>query len=261
MSRAKSGSALEKALVVLEALVAKPRPTGLAYLSDELPFPKPTVHRVLQQLEGAGLIQRTPDTDRYWIGPRLNALAVGTLGSQNRPLSLRAILEQLVEELGETCSVGILDQHEVVYVERVECNFPLRFALTVGSHVPAHCTAIGKLLLAYVPPERQKRFLVTVPLKRYSDNTIVDVEKFTWELTKIRQQGYSTNDQEYVPGLIAVAVPITRSDGTVVAGLSVHAPALRLDLQTAISYLPPLQSAATRLAASLGIAQEHPANR
>ncbi|MDH3639069.1 MAG: IclR family transcriptional regulator [Gammaproteobacteria bacterium] len=250
MTKPKRGSALDKALIVMDAVMTKDRPVSLAYLTEELSLAKPTIHRILRQLEQASLIQRAPQKDRYWIGPRLNALAAKTLGSRNQPLPTRSILERLVEKLGETCNLGILDQHEVVYLERVECNFPLRFELKIGSRVPAHCTAIGKLLLAHLAQDARERVLTASPLKRYTENTIVDRDKFDWELAKIRQQGYSTNDQEYVPGLIAVAVPITDAQNRAIAAVAIHAPTVRLDLKAAISHIPALQAAALQLTAA-----------
>lgn len=252
MSKRKTSSALEKALLLLEAIVDKDRPVALAYLVEELDLPKPTVHRTLMQLEEAALIQRSLDKDRYWIGPRLQRLCADTLGSRNQAFPTRGILNALVDELGETCNIGILDQHQVVYIDRVESNFPLRFRLQAGSRVPMHCTAIGKLMLAHLPENDGDRLLAAAPLDAFTDKTIVDRAELKWELARIRQQGYATNDQEYTPGMIAVAVPVTRADGVVAAALSVHAPVVRLTVQAAISHLPMLRSAADRLAVCWG---------
>ena len=253
MTQRKRGAALDKALTILDAIVNQRRPVGLAYLAEELALTKPTIHRVLLQLEEAQLIQRAPDKDRYWIGPRLNGLSATVLGSLNQPYPTRAILRALVDELGETCNVGVLDQHEVQYIDRVESNFPLRFELRAGSRVPAHCTAIGKLLLAYLPQESRRRLLAVAPLTGFTDNTIVDDKRFEWELSRIRQQGYSANNEEYINGLIAVAVPIVNSSGHAIAAVAVHAPAARLTLQQAISTIPNLQSAAEKFADIWGL--------
>jgi DNA-binding IclR family transcriptional regulator len=253
MTQRKRGAALDKALTILDEIVRQRRPVGLAYLAEELELTKPTIHRVLLQLEEAGLIQRSPDKDRYWIGPKLNTLSAKALGSLNQPYPTRMILQALVDELGETCNVGVLDQHEVHYIDRVESHFPLRFDLRAGSRVPAHCTAIGKLLLAYRPREVRRQLFAAAPLTGFTDNTIVDEERFEWELTRIRQQGYSANNEEYILGLIAVAVPIFDSDGHAIAAVAVHAPVARLTLRQAISTIPTLQSAAEKFATSWGL--------
>ena len=250
MTQRKRGAALDKALTILDAVVGQKRPVGLAYLAEELELTKPTIHRVLLQLEEAELIQRSPDNDRYWIGPRLNRLAVTALASSNQAFPTRAILQALVDELGETCNLGILNQHEVQYIDRVESDFPLRFELRAGSRVPVHCTAIGKLLLAHKPEEVRRQLLSVAPLTGFTDNTITDENRFEWELTAIRQQGYAANNEEYMPGLISVAVPIINTDGDAVAAVAVHSPTARMTLEQAISTIPNLRSAAEKLATS-----------
>ena len=188
------GSALEKALYVLDAVVAEDQPIGLAYLSDALELPKPTIHRVLAQLERSGLVERTPDRNRYHIGPGLNRRACAALGSRNQRRSIRSILAALVAEVGETCNVGVLDEHEVRYLERVECDAPLRVHIGPGHRVPAHCTALGKLLLATLPHVDLERHLEAAPLTRYTDNTIVDRAELEAELERVRGQSLTCRE-------------------------------------------------------------------
>ncbi|MCP5152709.1 MAG: IclR family transcriptional regulator [Ectothiorhodospiraceae bacterium] len=256
--RRESGSALAKALHVLEAIVSKEQPVGLAYLTEELRLPKPTVHRVLMQLEQTGLVQRTPDRNRYLIGPMLNRLAAATLGSRNQHHATRGILMSLVQEVGETCNVGVLDQHEVRYIERVECDAPLRVQIGAGHHVPAHCTALGKLFLAELAPAEVDRVLRVAPLRRYTDNTIVDRRELDDEMSRIRTRGFSTNDQEFGVGIIAVAVPIRDASGQVLAGVAMHAPTPRMSLKRALSYRATLMGAADRLAVAWGLRTDAP---
>lgn len=251
--RGEIGSALEKALYVLNAIVAKHQPVGLAYLTDELELPKPTIHRILAQLEQSGLVQRTPDGNRFLIGVALNRLAAETLGSRNQQNSTRAVLDSLVQEVGETCNVGVLDQHEVRYIERVECDAPLRVQLSAANRIPAHCTALGKLFLAALSSADLDRCLRVAPLRRYTDNTIVDRTEFEKELAKIREQGFSTNDQEFGIGIVAVAVPVRSEVGDVLAGVALHAPTPRMSLKGVISHRATLQNAADKLAEAWGI--------
>ena len=248
MSHPKRGAALDKALLVLRAIIAQQRPVSLAVLVEALDLSKPTIHRILAQLEAADLIQRTPGTDRYSIGIGLNDLATTTLGSANQICSTRAVLQELVGVLHETCNIGLLDQHEVLYIDRVESDFPLRFTLTVGSRVPSHCTAIGKLLLALGADEATASLADRFPLPRFTENTIVDADKFEQEMVRIRERGYSTNDQEYLPGMVAVAVPVRDAHGRAVAAVAVHAPVIRLTLDAALDTIPALQRASERLA-------------
>ena len=250
MEQQRHGAALTKALTVLDAIARQKRPVSLTYLATELEVTKAALHRMLRQLEDAELIQRTPGQHRYWIGPRLNSLAATALGSLNQAYPTRAILQELVDELEETCSVGILNRHEVQYIDRVEGSCPLRLKLRAGSRLPAHCTAIGKSLLAFRPEEARRQLLSAAPLTRFTDNTIADESRLEWELNRIRQQGYSAENEEYIAGLMAVAVPIIDKDGCAIAAVALHAPVVRLTLPQAIATIPRLQSAAEKLATS-----------
>lgn len=256
--RKERGSALDKALAVLEAVIAQPRPVGLPDLTAELGLPRQTVHRVVQQLEGNGLLQRDPARDRYAVGPRLTRLALGAINASHQNGPMRAVLQDLVAEIGETCNVGMLDGHQVLYIDRVECDWPLRVQLQAGSHVPAHCTAIGKLLLAHLPVRARRRILEVAPLARFTEQTVTNPQAFEGALAEIRAQGYSANNQEYNLGMIALAVPVRDADGRVVAALAVHAPAARLSLDGALAHLPALEAAAARLAQAWGLDSEAP---
>ncbi|MFQ5774327.1 MAG: IclR family transcriptional regulator [Kiloniellaceae bacterium] len=248
---AQKSSALEKAVTILEAVVGEARPLGLPDLTAQVGLPKQTVHRVVRQLEANGLLRRDAARDRYAIGPRMNRLALDTLYASCQAAPTRAILQELVATIGETCNVGMLDGHEVVYIDRVECDWPLRVRLQAGSRVPVHCTAIGKLLLAHLPRKARRRWLAAAALPRYTDNTITDPGQFETELARILAQGYSTNDEEFALGLIAVAVPIRERGGRVLAALAVHAPTPRLSVEAACAHLPTLRAAAQRLGEAL----------
>ena len=183
---------------------------------------------------------------RTRVGPRLKTLAINTVSAGNAT-GTRAILQDLVGEINETCNVGILDDHEVLYIDRVECDWPLRVQLQAGSRVPVHCTAIGKLLLAHQEEDAQKRILKTADLRRYTKHTITNPGVLEAQLAQIVAQGYSINNQEDAIGLIALAVPVRNSDGQVIAGLGVHAPEPRFNIKQALDRLAVMRMAADRL--------------
>ncbi len=241
------GSALEKALLVLGELTRSARPVGLAELATNTGLPRQTIHRILQQLSDAMLILRAPKKDQYVVGPALTQLSIDALTSACADMPVRAMLRPLVDETGETCNVGILDQDEVVYIERTEGPSPLRLQLQVGSRVPFHCTAIGKLLAAYLHKNVRTRMLNVQPLKKFTDATLIDTEALEAEFAQIRSDGYSFNNEEYVDGLTAIAVAIQDRDNKIVAGLAVHAPSTRMDHAKAVSWLPGLRSAAEQI--------------
>lgn len=252
-------SALDKALVVLEAVVERPRPVGLPDLAAELGLPRQTVHRVLTQLADNGLLVRDPSRDRYAIGPRLSRLSLAALASANQGAPVRAILTQLVGEIGETCNVGVLDGLEFVYLDRVECSWSLRVHLAPGSRVPAYCTSGGKVLLAQLPKELRAGLLRSRDLTAFTGSTMTTPTMLEAELDQVRSRGYAVNDEEYTVGIVGAAVPIVDARGGTVAALAVHGPSPRLSISRARSYLPQLRAAAARLSKVWGLdAQSSP---
>lgn len=242
------GSALSKALDVLALIAKSDRPVGLAELAELLELPRPTLHRVLQQLVDEQLILRAPQKDRYIVGPKLTQLSADALCSLSANPPVRAILNELVSETQETCNVGVLDQDEVVYIERVEGISPLRLQLQVGSRVPFHCTAIGKLLAAQQHKNVRTRLLKAADLKQFTSKTLSDETVLEAEFSKIRSDGYSFNNEEFVEGLSAIAVAINDGNGKAVGALSVHALHMRMPLETALAYLPSMRDKADRIA-------------
>ncbi len=242
------GSALSKAVDVLKLIAQAERAVGLAELAEQLSLPRPTLHRVLQQLVEEQLILRAAQKDRYVVGPQLTHLAGNALRSLSTQPPVRAVLNELVNETQETCNVGVLDQDEVVYIERVEGISPLRLQLQVGSRVPFHCTAIGKLLAAEQHKNVRTRLLRATALERYTEQTLADEAALETEFAKIRSDGYSFNNEEFVEGLSAIAVAINDDQGRPVAALSIHALHIRMPLEKAMNYLPSMQDKAARIA-------------
>lgn len=248
------GSALEKAIHVLNEIATSPRPVGLAELASAIELPRTTIHRILQQLVDMGLVLRAPEKDHYLVGPNMIRLSALSLASMSTHPPLRSVLQELVNETEETCNVGVLDQDEIVYIERVEGTSPLRHHLHVGSRVPVHCTAIGKLLVAELHKNIRTRILAARPLHKFTENTLTDPDDLETEFARIRSQGYSINYEEYERGLTGLAVPIRDRGKKAVAALSINAPSLRMDLETARSYLPSMKAKAGFIAVMWGLA-------
>ena len=240
-------SALGKGVTVLSAILNAPKPPSLSELADATDLPRPTVFRVVKQLEDTLLVTRTPGGDKYVVGPNLMALATDAMSSFARIAPVRAILNALVAEIGETCNLGVLDRDGVIYVERVECAWPLRLQIGVGTRVPLHATAIGKLLLAHLPARTRKRILCAGPLQRFTENTLTERSALEAHFKQIRRLGYASNDQENTAGLVGIAVPVFDSKGRVFAGLSVHAPAARMTIPTAVTKLDRFKAAAQQI--------------
>ena len=160
-----------------------------------------------------------------------------------------AALTRLVDEVSETCNIGILDADSVLYLDRVESNFPLRAELHPGSKVPIHSTGLGKLFLANLPTRTRKRVMDRLNLEKFTEKTIVDIEALEADCLEIKKRGFSINNEEYHDGIISVAVPIFETPDHVIAGLALHAPAARMTLDAAIALVPTLNSYAEKIAA------------
>jgi IclR family transcriptional regulator, acetate operon repressor len=198
-----------------------------------------------------GMVQREPDSKKLTVGPRLCALALEAIMNSPNRGPIRAILQSLAGDIGETCTFTILDGNEIVCVDRVESAESLRIQLRAGSRIPLHCSASGKLFLGLMPRALAKRLIESAPLPRFTPNTIVDVRKLEAELRLIRKEKISRDDQELSTGLIAIAVPVTGKRGRICGTVSVNAPATRMTLADAEAHVPALRRAATAIAASL----------
>jgi len=241
-------SALDKALAVLEAVTDQQQPVGLPDLAVRLNLPRQTVHRLLGQLEDAGLVHRDPSRERYAIGPRQSRLALASLCSKNQSAPLRVLLQDLVDDLKETCNIGVLDDLDYVYTERIECKWPLRMHLEAGSRVGAHAVSGGKIMLAALEPETLKALLKGRKLTAYTRKTRVKFADIEAELERVRERGYALNDEELFDGIIGVAVPIHDARGRTLSALAVHGPLTRISLSDCERIVPKLRRSADRIA-------------
>ncbi|MGE0613326.1 MAG: IclR family transcriptional regulator [Hyphomicrobiales bacterium] len=242
-----TNSALDKALRVLEAVSDQPQAVGLPDLSMRLGMPRQTVHRILVQLEENQLIIRNHARDRYSVGPRLSRLSLGALRSENQGAPIRRILQDLVDDVDETCNISVLDGLEMIYLYRIECRWPLRILVQPGTRVPAYCHAGGKVLLAYLPDRLRRRLLTTAKLRAYTEKTQTKPADLEASFADIRRQGYGLNFDEYAIGIGGIGAPIMDQNGRVLAAVTIQGPTVRLNARKAMQHLPRLLAAAKRL--------------
>lgn len=233
---------------LLEAIAAKDQLCSLQSLVEETGLPKPSVHRMLQQLEAAGILQRDPSGRHYATGARLRTLAENLLVNNTLHGARHLVLRRLVEEVGESCNITAFSGGEVLYLDRVETSAPLRFYLRPGSRVPAHCSASGKLFLAQLAPAQRRRLLAHVPLERFTDNTLTDLKRLERELAAAKENGYALDNEEFLPGLFCIGVPVPNATGRANMGIAVQAPVIRLNREKALQLLPALARAAEAIA-------------
>lgn len=246
-----AGSAALRSLVVMEFVANSDRSVSLTEIMQAVKLPKPTVFRILSTLEEAGMLLREPDAKRYVPGERLSNLAANVLLHSPYRSARRAILEELVEKLGETCNLTIPNGHYVMYLDRVESSWPLRINLHAGSKVPLYASASGKLFLSYAQKRMRDRLLTSAPLIAHTKNTMTTLRELETEFTKVRRSGYAVDNEEYLTGICCLAVPIMNDQERVVAAVAVHGPSARMGVNQAIEFLPTLREAAEQISQTL----------
>ncbi|TVR18737.1 MAG: IclR family transcriptional regulator [Nitriliruptor sp.] len=229
---------------LLEIIARKDEFVSLKGLIEETEVPKATLHRMLNQLEDGGLIVRQSDGRHYGTGARLRRFGEELLLNATQHGAQHTVLLRLVEELGETCNITALSGGEVIYLDRVETPRPLRFSLHPGSRVPLHCTASGKMFLAQLTSSQLRTLLAHAPLQRHTDRTLTDLGELERHLEQVRQDGFAVDDEEFLPGLICVAVPVPNAQGQSNLCVAVQAPAVRLTPGESSRVLPALRRAA-----------------
>lgn len=157
------------------------------------------------------------------------------------------IMKALADKVGETCNLSAPGRYGMIYLDRVETHWPLRIQLPIGSQVPFHCTASGKMYLSSLRSDKLDRILSSSPLQERTERTMTDIEPLRTELVRTRAQGFATDDQEFMEGMAAIAVPIKDSSGRLLTTLSIHAPLQRLDVNALMDVLPQILEAAKKL--------------
>jgi len=250
-SRVEPESATLRAFALLELIAAADEPPTLEELTRASSLPKPSVYRILQLLIRGELVEREVSAKRYVVGRRVAALSLAIQMRSPMRRERHAILSHLVEEIGETVNFTMLDGNEAVYLDRVETSAIVRLHMKIGSRVPLHCTASGKLFLAHLPQDAVRRVLRSAPLRRYTDRTITGVDALERELAKIRASGIGTDSGEFLDGSVCLAVPVVDPRGRVCAAVAVHGPAPRMTLRKGYTFLPAMRRAAASIAATL----------
>jgi IclR family acetate operon transcriptional repressor len=234
-------------LLVVEEIAKAGTPLKPMQLSAALGLPKPTIHRLLQTAEAEGFLQRDLDGRSYGPGLRLRQIAVHTMSSERLRTGRLAILKAVAEDIGETCNLATPDREGMTYLDRVETKWPLRIQLPIGTQVPFHCTASGKMYLSTLRDSTLEAVLNSRSLEGLTEKTIITSDALRAELAETRKRGYSQDDEEFMLGMTAVAVPVIDSTGRLMATLSVHAPGQRHSIANLIQFLPNLKDAAGKL--------------
>lgn len=234
-------------LAIIEEVARAGVPVSPAALAEALELPIPTVHRLLATAESEGFLQRDVDGRSFGPGGRIRRLSANILSSQRIRTERLLVLRELAQKVGETCNLAAPSRYGMVYLDRVETHWPLRIQLPVGSQVPFHCTASGKMYLSSLRSDKLNRVLKWLELERKTDQTLTDEKKLRRELLETRQRSYSTDNGEFMEGMTAIAVPIRDGQNRLLSTLSIHAPVQRHDIASLGGKYKDLREAADRI--------------
>lgn len=258
MSQADSAAgfsqSLERGLAVLSSFTPDQPELGISELARMLQLTRSTAHRYVATLAALGYLHQDDATRKYRLGPRVLDLGFAVLGS----LELREIaaphLRRLAETTGHTANLAIRDDIDAILIDRVRGR-PRRyhhfeFSLHIGSRLPLYCSATGKTLLAFLPPQDVDRLLDRVEFTQRGPRTLTDRTALLAELDQVRRTGIAVNDEELDSGLRSIAAPVRSRSGTVVAAINIAIPWSPVAMSELVTQLgPAVQGAARQIAA------------
>ena len=243
---------IQRALSLLEALEDSRGEVGIAELSKRVGLHVSTVHRILSTLLARGYVQQNLDSGRYALGAQALHLAESYLDQMDIRRIVRPVLKRLSQETGETASLVILDRREALYLDKAESPQSLRIFSRIGHRAPLHCTAVGKVLLAYRSKAEVGALLGRGPLERLTKHTITAASQVRRELEKVRDQGFALDREECEEGACCIAVPIQNAQGDVEAALGISAPTTRLGPRRVEELIPIMLQTGREVSAHLG---------
>lgn len=244
-------ASLARGLVVIQAFTPQMPQMTISQLSLRTGLSRAAVRRCLYTLVKLGFAG-ADEAQRYSLRPKMLTLANTYTASSTLANAAQPILERMSAVHHESFSVATLDGDDIVYIARSSVSRVMAVDLHIGSRLPAFCTSMGRVLLAYLPQDQLEQHLARVVLTPFTPRTVNSIEKLRLILRNVRRNGYALCDQEYEVGLRSLAVPVSAPNGRVIAtvNLSGNAPRMpMLDMQT--KFLQPLRGAAAELSVFL----------
>lgn len=249
---------VDRVVDILETFLWLGPELGVSEISRALDLKKATAHRLLASLRRRNMVAQDPLTRRYRLGGKLWELGSVATNQVDWSERVKPFLEQLTRETGETSHLAVLNDGQVLYVEKVESSRSLRMPSQVGRRLPFHCTGVGKALVAYLPDEVLAGLIDRRGLTRFTRSTITDRARLRAELATVRERGYAVDDEEIEEGLVCFAAPVRDHTAHVVAAISIAGPSSRLRVEDAARHAPAVRRAADAISAALGWQAEEP---
>lgn len=221
---------LDKSLFILETLLQHSSFMSIMEISKKLKIYPSTIHRVLNTLKYRGYVEQNSADQKYRLGLKLVELGMARYHQIDLVKEAHSFLKELVDQCNETVHLGILDNTEVLYLAKEESSQTIRMCSHVGKRAPLHCTALGKVLLAYLPEGERKKILGKKELSRLTEKTITDKKELEKELSKVKKQDFTLDRGENEKDVRCIAAPIRNYQGKVIAALSISSPAYRTNI-------------------------------
>lgn len=246
-----SNQTIQRAGTILRCFIESDSELGVNFISRKIGIHKSTVSRLLSALRREGFVEQNPETGKWRLGIGLLSLAGVVLERMDLRKAAQIPLRDLVEETQETINVTVLDNNECVNIESIHSPKPIQYAGRLGRRTPLHCTSTGKVLLAFLPREKQEMLLSGV-LPSCTKKSIVEKSALEQALKQVLEQGYAVAHEEFEEGLSAIAAPIRDHTDQVVAAVSISGPTYRIGPGNIENFVNPLLEAAKKISANLG---------
>jgi IclR family pca regulon transcriptional regulator len=251
---------LERGLAILSSFASARPLLGVSDLSREVGLSRSTTHRYVATLAALGYLQQDAETRKYRLGPRVLDLGFSAINSMELRHISAPHLQELSDATGHTVNMAVLDGADIVYIERCQSSRAGRrevdLNLHVGSRLPAYCTSMGKVLLAFLPSNELEAVLGAVRLARRGPNTITAKSELMKELERVRSRGLAVNNEELAYGLRSIAAPVRSQTGDVVAAINVAVHRSLVSLSDLIENLgATLRQTADEISARIGFGQ------
>ena len=244
-------TALQRGLRLLQLFSQSPRGLTAKQVAGASRLPVSTVHRFLANLETAGFLNCS-ENGTYHLGIACFAIGQSALGQLDiRRLSL-PYLQELNQQTRETIHLTVRHGLSAVYVEKLESPEPLRIHSRLGAAVPLYCTAVGKVMLAYMPLDEREGVLRQLELRRLTPNTVGSLQELEAELYRVRKNGYACDLEEHELHIRCVAAPVWDHSGAVHASVSITAPMVRMTVGRLRQLAPLIQAAGLQISRELG---------
>jgi DNA-binding IclR family transcriptional regulator len=246
---------LDRAVAVLEMLGESNQPLSLAEICQRMHLHKSTAHRSLMVLERSALIERTHE-NRYRLGLKLYELGNRAVEQIDLRARVHPFFRKLSNQVNETVHLSVLQRATVVYLDKVEPNRRVWMSSKIGTSNPVYCTAMGKAMLAFQPPDVAEQILQKIRFTRFTTKTLNTREALVKSLDRVRRRGYAIDDEEMEVGVRCVGAPIFNEDRRPIAAVSVSGPASRITAQSVPVIAEHLLRCCREISASLGVHQK-----